>query len=168
MRVIGGIEIINITEDDIVSSDLVKQIRRHKESSRIWKYLLAAVIVGFLVQYGIRFILGDRMAGELSETRIGFFLLTFMTICFILFAIFFMMEKNFLEKKWGCPGCGEGFSYIKSESRDGVQCGRKSFILDCNTLGIKQAIVGEGPLIVPCTCPNCNEIIWKKDNNISN
>ena len=162
MKQIDRVLIWELDDEDIVSAPILKRMHQYEENSKMWKAAFVAFIVALLANFMIGLIFGKNFPGGFDNSRLSFFLRLMMGLCFIAFAALFIREKTILKNKCACPKCGEEFAYYTSNSNKGGQCGRKYFLDDCNTVGIKQGMVKWSPFVLPKNCPNCNEKIWKE------
>ena len=160
MKVIDGVEIRDIKESDIVSEPVKKTIRQYVENAKLWKGVFIVFVVSVVAHYLLTMILGDNYEGSFKNTRLGFFLISLLTVSFIVFAILFIREKRFPGKNWHCPTCREEFPYFKSEK----ECRGKTFLMDCHDIGIRQGKIEGVPFVLPKQCPNCGEKIWKESS----
>ena len=158
MKRVAGIEIRDISEENIVSEPILKTVRQYEENSKLWKGAVFAFAAAVVVNYAINTFFGDRFEGGFTNSRLGFFLISFMSISFIAFAVFFIKDRRFANKKWHCPVCDEKYPYYKSQK----ELKGKGFLLDCHTVGIRQAQIQGKPFILPKECPNCHEKMWKE------
>ncbi|MBQ7246310.1 MAG: hypothetical protein IJS33_05270 [Firmicutes bacterium] len=162
MKQIDRVLVHDIAEENIVSQTIIKRMHSYSENAKMWKGAFAAFLISLVIHFLLRVFFSESFPGGYEESKVSFFLMMMMWICFAAFAILFIREKSLLKKKCTCPNCGEGFAYFTSESEKSGQCGRKYFLDDCNTVGIKQGKVKGSPFILPKNCPNCNEKIWKE------
>ena len=158
MKRIDGVLIEDITEKNIVSEPALKKIHQYEENSKRWKLCFYGFIIALVVNYIANLTYGKTIEGGLASTRIGTFLVSLITVFFIMFAVFYITDRRFPKKKWQYPTCKEKFPYFASEK----ECKDKGFILDCNTLGIRLARKERSPFILPEHCPNCKEKLWKE------
>lgn len=161
MKKINGVIIEDITEKNIVSEPVLKKIESYKDNAKLWKASFTCFLVALVVNLIASTLFSDRFPEGFDKTRMGVFLISLMTICFITFGFFLIREKRFCKKKWHCPLCKESFPYYVTEK----ECRGKGFIMDCNTLGLRLARNEETPFVMPNRCPNCHEKIWKELSN---
>ena len=158
MKKIDGIEIRDIEEKNLVSESVKILIHQYGENAKLWKGAFIAFLAALVLNYLIGLLFGNHFEDGFANSKIGFFFITFMTLSFIAFAILFIRERRFTEKKWHCPTCEEKFPYFKTEK----ECKGRSFLMDCHDLGIRQGRIPGKAFIIPCECPNCGEKIWKE------
>ncbi|MBO4235932.1 MAG: hypothetical protein J5928_05810 [Firmicutes bacterium] len=162
MKQIDRVLIWELDDKDIVSQPLLKRMHQYEENSKMWKGAFVAFLVALAANFLIGLLFGKSFAGGYENSRLNFFLVMLTRIGFVVFAALFIREKTFIKNKCSCPKCNEGFAYYISNSGRGGQCGRKYFLDDCDTVGIKQGMVKWSPFVLPKKCPNCEEKIWKE------
>lgn len=161
MKRVDGILIEDISTDDIVFEPALKKVKRYEELSKLWKTIFFVFLISIVANYFITIFFDEKFEGGFASTRLGIFLLLFLTITFIAFGVSYISEKRFLKNKWQCPSCKEKYPYFSGPK----ECKGKYFLMDCNTLGIRLAAVEKTPLIMPHKCPNCKERLWKESKN---
>ena len=161
MRRLNGVLIEDITDENIVSKPVAERLRAYNENAKLWKVAFIAFLIAFGVNVLLTTFVLDKMVDGTLSARIRVFAVSFMSISFLAFAYFYIRERNFKKKKWNCPSCKEKYPYFVGEK----ECMGKSFIMDCNTLGVRLAKVEGSPFVLPHKCPNCNERMWKELSN---
>lgn len=162
VKQIDRVLIHRITDENIVSAPVLKSMHQFEENSKLWKGAFFAFLVALAARFLIGFLFGESFSGGFENSRLALFLAMVAIVCFVAFGALFIREKKFLKNKCACPNCKEGFAYYLYSSNGDGQCGRKYFLDDCNTVGIKQGMVSWSPFVLPKNCPNCEEKIWKE------
>lgn len=161
MAGINDYALVEITEDDINSEELIKVMKKYENNSRLWKYSLFAFLIALAADYLLGSFMGKDVQGGFNYTKLGTFLVILITLCFVVFVACLIRESRILKKKWTCPKCGQKLPYYISKSGGNGRFGNKEILDGLDRANVTMGRVGEKPFIVPHHCPGCRELFLK-------
>ena len=150
----------DITEEDINSEDLVKVIHKYESNNKMWKATLYAFLISLAADYLLGSFIGKNVEGGFNYTKLGTFLVVFITLCFIVFVVCLIRESRILKKKWVCPACKQKLPYYISKTNGG-RYGNKEILDGMQRAGVTLGRITEKPFIVPHHCPSCRTLLLK-------
>ena len=152
-----------IKEEDILSEDLKKAIKKYEDCAKVTRVMLPAAVIAVGADYIIKTLV-YRGAENFYLTRPGMFLGLVALVCFAIFVVFAIIQHNILKEKWVCPRCGQVFPYFLGQTIIGTRrYGNKDVLDDCYNRGVFLGKLDYSPMIIPGRCPNCRERMANED-----